>query len=253
MLCRRIIPCLDVDHGRTVKGVNFQNLRAVGDPVEHAREYQEQGADEVVLLDISASLEGRRTLMRVVERVAEVLLIPFTVGGGIRGLDQVKALLAAGADKISVNSAAVTRPGLIREISDTCGAQSCVLAIDARWNASWKAWEVLTHGGRRSTGIDALAWAENAVSLGAGEILLTSWDRDGTHAGFDIPLCSAFSGRLPVPVIASGGARGPSSFVEAFRKGGADAALAASIFHDGLWTVEALKRELKREGIEVRL
>jgi cyclase len=253
MLCKRIIPCLDVDHGRTVKGVKFQGLRDVGDPTALGIAYQEQGADELVFLDISASVEGRETMLDVVERVASGLMIPFTVGGGVSDIDQVKALLARGADKVTVNTAAVERPGLIEEIATECGSQCCVLAVDARRVEGNGSWEVLTHGGRRPTGKDAQAWAAEAAALGAGEILLTSWDRDGTLDGFDIELTAALAGALPIPVIASGGAGGPESFVEVFGDGKADAALAASIFHDGNWTVAALKRELREAGIEVRL
>ena len=253
MLCKRIIPCLDVDNGRTVKGVNFQNLRDVGDPVELATMYQDQGADELVFLDISATIEGRQTMLEVVKRVAEVLMIPFTVGGGVSSLEQATALLKAGADKVTTNSAAVNRPGLVREIAQEHGSQCCVLAIDAKKSKSHNGWDVMTHGGRENTGIDALVWALLAVELGAGEILLTSWDRDGTLDGFDLPLTKEFAQQLPIPVIASGGAGGPDSFVEIFGDGSADAALAASIFHDGTWTVDALKFRLKKDGIEVRI
>ncbi len=252
VLCKRIIPCLDVDDGRTVKGVRFAGLRDVGDPAELGRAYQDQGADEIVFLDVSASVEGRRTMADVAGRVARDLSIPFTVGGGVSDLGHVSALLAAGADKVTVNTAAVLRPALIGEIARECGSQCCVLAVDARRSAGGS-WEVLTHGGRRPTGIDALEWAGRAADLGAGEILLTSWDRDGTGEGFDLDLTKAFSSKLPVPVIASGGASGPESFVEAFIEGGADAALAASIFHDGKWTVGGLKAILRERGIEVRL
>ncbi|MGE0199765.1 MAG: imidazole glycerol phosphate synthase subunit HisF [Candidatus Melainabacteria bacterium] len=254
--CKRIIPCLDVTDGRTVKGVKFQNLRDVGDPVELARVYQDQGADELVFLDISASVEGRKTMLHVVEAVARVLMIPFTVGGGITTIEDVHRLLDAGADKVSVNTAAVNNPDLIRQIAQACGSQCCVLAIDARRfeDATEEAprWQVLTHGGRKATGRDALVWAKEAVALGAGEILLTSWDQDGTRAGFDLPLNRAFADALPVPVIASGGAGGPESFVAVFRDGHADAALAASIFHDGQWTVDALKAVIAQEGMAVR-
>ncbi|MHC4662040.1 MAG: imidazole glycerol phosphate synthase subunit HisF [Planctomycetota bacterium] len=253
MLCKRIIPCLDVADGRTVKGVNFQDLRDVGDPVEQALEYQQQGADELVFLDISATNEGRETMLEVVERVAENLMMPFTVGGGITSIERVKRLLDRGADKVSVNTAAVNRPELVVEIARECGSQCCVLAVDAKRKPDGGGWEVLTHGGRKPTGIDAFQWAKEAVERGAGEILLTSWDRDGTLEGFDIELTSAFSESLPVPVIASGGAGGPDCFLEVFTKGKADAALAASIFHDGVWTVAALKKKLKKENIEVRL
>jgi cyclase len=253
MLCKRIIPCLDVDHGRTVKGVNFQGLRDVGDPATLAEAYREQGADELVFLDVSATVEGRETMVEVVTQVADVLTIPFTVGGGITTLDRVRRLLAAGADKVSVNSGAVHRPALVDEIASACGSQCCVLAVDAKRKRDADGWEVLTHGGRKPTGLDALAWAREAVNRGAGEILLTSWDRDGTLAGFDLELTAAFSTGLPVPVIASGGAGGPGCFVDVFTEGRADAALAASIFHDGTWTVRALKEILKSRGIEVRL
>lgn len=252
MLCKRIIPCLDVAEGRTVKGVNFQNLRDVGDPVALAIAYQDQGADELMFLDISASYEGRATMLHWVEAVARELMIPFAVGGGVRTLEDAQRLLQAGADKVSVNTAAVERPALIREIALDCGSQCCVLAIDARRRADDTGWEVLTHGGRKIAKADALAWAEEAVALGAGEILLTSWDRDGTRAGFDLELTRTFSETLPVPVIASGGAAGPASFIDVFQKGKADAALAASIFHDGQWTVSALKQVLSKNGIEVR-
>lgn len=252
MLCKRIIPCLDVDAGRTVKGVNFQELRDVGDPVEQALLYQDQGADEIVFLDISATNEGRETMVRVVEKVARDLMIPFTVGGGVSSLAHVKRLLSSGADKVSVNSAAVARPELVSEIAGECGSQCCVLAVDARGKPGG-GWEVLTHGGRKPAGMDALEWALDAQRRGAGEILLTSWDRDGTLDGFDLPMLRAFTSALSIPVIASGGAGGPECFVDAFRKGGADAALAASIFHDGTWTVRDLKRELEKENVEVRL
>ncbi|HEY9686976.1 MAG TPA: imidazole glycerol phosphate synthase subunit HisF [Coleofasciculaceae cyanobacterium] len=254
-LCKRIIPCLDVAEGRTVKGVQFTNLRDIGDPVELAEAYQAQGADELVFLDISASAAGRQTMVDVVRKVAHVLMIPFTVGGGISTLEQAKRLLDAGADKVSVNTAAVNRPELIREIAEAYGSQCCVLAVDARKNTTGKnghPWEVLTHGGRKNTGLDALEWGQTAVALGAGEILLTSWDQDGTREGFDLALTRAFSESLPVPVIASGGACGPQSFVEVFKEGRADAALAASIFHDGQWTVDALKAAIETEGIPIR-
>ena len=252
MLCKRIIPCLDVTDGRTVKGVKFQDLRDVGDPVALAVAYQQQGADELLFLDISASHEGRETMIHVVEAVARELMIPFTVGGGISKLAHVKRMLVAGADKISVNTAAVNRPALISEIAETCGSQCCVLAIDARKTSDHDAskaperWEVLTHGGRTVAMPDAVAWAKQAVALGVGEILLTSWDQDGTRQGFDLPLTRAIADAVPVPVIASGGAAGPQSFVDVFIDGHADAALAASIFHDGQWTVDALKATIER-------
>ncbi|MEB3244994.1 MAG: imidazole glycerol phosphate synthase subunit HisF [Vampirovibrionales bacterium] len=261
-LCKRIIPCLDVDsNGRTVKGIQFQGLRDMGDPVAMADVYQQQGADELVFLDISASHEGRNTMLSVAEQVARVLMIPFTVGGGISSLDHVKALLAAGADKVSVNSSAVQNPALIGQIAQHCGSQCCVLAIDARKGAEGRdtpglelsGYDVLTHGGRKTSGKDVLAWAQEAVALGAGEILLTSWDQDGTRAGFDLPLTRLLSQALPVPVIASGGASGPQSFIDVFGPAGcADAALAASIFHEGQWTVHQLKTQLAQAGICVR-
>lgn len=251
-LCKRIIPCLDVKDGRTVKGIKFQGLRDMGDPVELALAYQEQGADELVFLDISASVEGRGTMLETVRQVARELMIPFTVGGGIATLEDVKRLLEAGADKVSVNSAAVKRPALITEIARTCGSQCCVLAIDARKKSDMAIWEVLTHGGNNPTGMDALAWARQGVDLGAGEILLTSWDQDGTRDGFDLPLTQAFSQALPIPIIASGGASGPQSFIDVFQRGQADAALAASIFHDGTWRVDTLKSVIAAEGIPLR-
>jgi cyclase len=286
-LCKRIIPCLDVDsNGRTVKGVKFQGLRDMGDPVEMAALYQAQGADELVFLDIGASHEDRKTMLDVVRRVADVLMIPFTVGGGISKLEHVQALLAAGADKVSVNTAAVLNPDLMRQIAETCGSQCCVLAIDARQfrgntlindvhdmpegeagramsflnspegeagrAMSLLKYQVLTHGGRNATERDALEWAQEAVALGAGEILLTSWDQDGTRSGFDLPLTRTLAQALPVPVIASGGASGPQSFIDVFQDGAADAALAASIFHEGDWTVANLKAVLAKAGITVR-
>ncbi|MBX2861518.1 MAG: imidazole glycerol phosphate synthase subunit HisF [Vampirovibrio sp.] len=261
MLSKRIIPCLDVANGRTVKGVNFQNLRDVGDPVELAKAYQDQGADELIFLDISASSEGRETMITWVEQVARELMIPFTVGGGVSTLEHAKRLLDAGADKVSMNTAAVNRPELLTEVAEAYGSQCCVLAVDAKRKQDGEGWEVLIHGGKTYTGKDAVAWGKEAVKLGAGEILLTSWDRDGTHAGFDLPLTRAFSQALLVPVIASGGANGPQSFVEVFTDGLADAALAASIFHDGQWTVDKLKHAIvelsefdqAEKGIPIRL
>jgi imidazole glycerol-phosphate synthase subunit HisF len=265
LLCRRIIPCLDVNsEGRTVKGIQFQGLRDIGDPIELAMAYQDQGADELVFLDIEASHKKRDTIFHVVEAVAKRLMIPFTVGGGISSMDHVKRLLNCGADKVSVNTAAIQNPDLINAIANECGSQCCVLAIDARRRlkpAEEKEdvtldeieWDVLIHGGRTVTGLEALDWATQAVKRGAGEILLTSWDRDGTGIGFDIELNRSLSTQLPVPIIASGGASGPESFVDVFKEGQADAALAASIFHDGHWTVSALKAALQQQGIVVRL
>lgn len=256
-LCRRIIPCLDVAAGRTVKGINFMNLRDMGDPVELAARYEADGADELMFLDISASHEERKTVFDLVERVAHKLSIPFTVGGGIGELSDVKRLLSCGADKVSVNTAAVKRPQLVTEIAFACGSQCCVVAIDARKRANADStetiWDVLIQGGRQNTGLDALAWAKKCVENGAGEILLTSWDRDGTELGFDIEMVRAFSDALPVPVIASGGAQGPESFIEVFQKGHADAALAATIFHDGRWTANKLKEQIKNVQIPVRI
>ena len=239
-LCRRIIPCLDVAEGRTVKGIKFQNLRDIGDPVVLADAYQKQGADELMFLDISASHEGRKTMLEWVHAVADCLMIPFSVGGGVSTIEQVISLLEAGADKVSVNTAAVARPELLSEIATRCGSQCCILAVDAKRNGN--SWEVITHGGRKPTGMDALDWGKRATELGAGEILLTSWDQDGTRSGFDLELTRRFSETLTVPIIASGGAGGPECFAEVFVEGKADAALAASIFHDGDWTVQALKR-----------
>ncbi|XVJ52177.1 MAG: imidazole glycerol phosphate synthase subunit HisF [Vampirovibrio sp.] len=256
--CKRIIPCLDVDsHGRTVKGIQFQGLRDIGDPLEMALRYEAQGADELVFLDISASHEGRKTLVALVKRIAHDLRIPFTVGGGISSLEQVLILLEAGADKVSINSAAVRNPELIREIAQHCGSQCCVLAIDAK-RADHEvdgrpSWDVLVKGGREKTGLDALEWAKKAVALGAGEILLTSFDRDGTGDGFDNALNRQLADALPVPIIASGGASGPESFLHAFQDGHADAALAATIFHDGHWQVQDLKKALMAQGVPLRL
>ena len=289
-LCRRIIPCLDVANGRTVKGIKFTEIRDAGDPVELALIYEEQGADELVFLDITASHEERKTTVDLVKRVAAKLSIPFTVGGGISTLADVLALLQAGADKVSVNTSAVLRPELIREIAETCGSQCCVLAVDAKraepaaneshaheasadgapageppandghendspanGRSQSIKWDVLTHGGRKNTGMSALEWGKQAVALGAGEILLTSWDQDGTRSGFDLELCRAFSEALSVPIIASGGAKDADSFIDVFVKGKADAALAATIFHDSIWSIDKLKELIHQAGIQVRL
>lgn len=238
-LCRRIIPCLDVANGRTVKGIKFQNLRDVGDPIQLGRAYQQQGADELMFLDISASHQRRSTMLDWVRGVAAELSIPFAVGGGVNSLEGVLELLRCGADKVSLNTAAVENPDLLTAIAQQCGSQCCVVAIDARRKDD--SWEVLTHGGRQQTGLDALEWGRQVAEKGAGEILLTSWDQDGTRSGFDLELTRAFARALRIPVIASGGARGPQSFADVFQAGEADAALAASIFHDGEWTVQALK------------
>jgi imidazole glycerol-phosphate synthase subunit HisF len=251
VLAKRIIPCLDIKDGRVVKGVNFVNLRDAGDPVEQARLYDEQGADELVFLDISATHEGRKTTLELVSRVAETVFMPLTVGGGIREVDDMRNLLLAGADKVSVNSAAVKRPELLSEGASRFGAQCIVLAIDARRNGL--RWEVYVAGGRTPTGIDAVEWATRAVELGAGEILLTSMDADGTLAGYDIELTRIISDMVSVPVIASGGAGTPSHFAEVLTKGNADAALAASLFHDGKLKIPELKKELHAQGVPVRL
>ena len=250
MLAKRIIPCLDIKDGRVVKGVNFVDLRDAGDPVDQARLYDEQGADELVFLDISATPEGRRTTLGLVSRVAETVFMPLTVGGGIREVDDMRNLLLAGADKVSVNSAAVKRPELISEGAARFGAQCIVLAIDARRNGP--GWEVYVNGGRLPTGLDAVQWAVRGVELGAGEILLTSMDADGTLAGYDIELTRIVSDLVSVPVIASGGAGTIDHFGEVLTRGNADAALAASLFHDGKLRIPELKRDLQGRGIPVR-
>ncbi len=252
MLTKRIIPCLDVKDGRVVKGVNFINLRDAGDPVELAAQYDREGADELVFLDISASVEGRATMIEVVRRTAGEITIPFTVGGGISTTDDMKRILRAGADKIGINTAAVRNPQLIAEGSRKFGAQCIVVAIDAKFNAEWGEWEVFTHGGRTPTGIRALEWAKQAEQLGAGELLLTSMDADGTKDGFDIKLTRAVSDSVNIPVIASGGAGRIEHFSEVFREGHADAGLAATIFHYKEMTIEEVKRDLRSKGVEVR-
>lgn len=251
MLAKRIIPCLDIKDGRVVKGVNFVNLRDAGDPVEQARLYDGQGADELVFLDISATHEGRRTTLDLVSRVAATVFMPLAVGGGIRSVDDMRNLLLAGADKISINSAAVREPALLSQGASRFGAQCMVLAIDARRRAS--GWEVYVNGGRIPTGIDAIEWAVRGVALGAGEILLTSMDADGTLAGYDIELTRTVAEAVPVPVIASGGAGTPSHFAQVLTEGKADAALAASLFHDGRLMIPALKEQLKERGVPVRM
>lgn len=251
MLAKRIIPCLDIKDGRVVKGVNFLNLRDAGDPVEQARIYDEQGADELVFLDISATHEGRRTTLDLVTRVAETVFMPLTVGGGIREVDDMRNLLLAGADKVSVNSAAVKRPELISEGAARFGAQCIVLAIDARKSDS--GWEVFVNGGRVPAGLDAVEWAVRGVELGAGEVLLTSMDADGTLAGYDLELTRTIAEAVSVPVIASGGAGTPSHFAEVLTEGKADAALAASLFHDGKLRIPELKKELQTWNVPVRM
>jgi imidazole glycerol-phosphate synthase subunit HisF len=253
MLAKRIIPCLDIKDGRVVKGVNFINLRDAGDPVEQARLYDAQGADELVFLDISATHEGRNTTLELVSRVAETVFMPLTVGGGIREVDDMRNLLLAGADKVSLNSAAVRKPELLSKGASRFGAQCIVLAIDARQcDAARLGWEVYVNGGRVPTGIDAIEWAIHGVELGAGEILLTSMDADGTLAGYNIELTRAIAEAVSVPVIASGGAGTPSHFAEVLTEGKADAALAASLFHDGKLKIAELKKELLSLNIPIR-
>ncbi|MEF2969161.1 imidazole glycerol phosphate synthase subunit HisF [Paenibacillus sp. M1] len=252
MLAKRIIPCLDVKDGRVVKGVNFVNLRDAGDPVELAALYDREGADEIVFLDISASNEGRATMIEVVRQTAGEIAIPFTVGGGISQVDDMKRILRAGADKIGINTAAVLNPQLISDGARRFGSQCIVVAVDAKYNPAWGEWEVYTHGGRKPAGIKALEWVKEAESRGAGEILLTSMDADGTKDGFDLPLTSAVSRSVTIPVIASGGAGKPDDFYEVFTEGHADAALAATIFHYKEIAVPDLKRDLKSRGVEIR-
>lgn len=250
MLTKRIIPCLDVKEGRVVKGVSFVSLKDAGDPVELARFYDQQRADELVFLDISASHEGKETMIEVVRIVASELSIPFTVGGGIRTLEDMKRMLRAGADKVSLNTAALDRPELIKEGADYFGSQCIVVAIDAKWNG--ESWDVYTHGGRNKTEWDAVEWAKRSVELGAGELLLTSMDKDGSKDGFDLALTKAVRDAVEVPVIASGGAGNREDFKEVFEKVDADAALAASIFHYKETSVAEVKDYLRAEGVNVR-
>ncbi len=252
MLTKRIIPCLDVNAGRVVKGVNFVNLVDAGDPVEVAKAYNLEGADELVFLDITASSDQRKTVADMVRKVAEQVFIPFTVGGGIRTVEDMRNILREGADKISVNTAAVMNPGLIREGAERFGSQCIVVAIDARRRADGSGWNVFVKGGREDTGLDAVEWAKKAVSLGSGEILLTSMDCDGTKAGYDIELTRAVSDAVGVPVIASGGAGTPEHFLEALTEGGADAALAASLFHFRELSIEEVKIYLEEHKVPVR-
>ena len=255
MLTKRIIPCLDVTDGRVVKGTCFVNLRDAGDPVELAGFYNREGADELVFLDITASSDARDTMIDIVERTADTVFIPLTVGGGIRSAEDIKRILRAGADKVSLNTAAVANPRLIAEGAERFGSQCIVLAIDAKRVAGRDepGWEVYTHGGRRSTGLDALEWARRGVALGAGEILLTSMDADGTQAGYDLELNAAISTAVSVPVIASGGAGGLEHMREALTIGQADAVLAASVFHFGTYSIRQVKEYLRDHGIAVRL
>ena len=252
MLTKRIIACLDVDGGRVVKGVQFENLRDAGDPAELAKAHSESGADEIVLLDISAAHERRATLLDTVRRAARHLFIPFTVGGGIRTLEDAAAVFSAGADKISINSAALADPAVITRIAERFGSQAVVVAIDAKRSGDSSHWEAFTHGGRATSGRDAIAWAHEAEDCGAGEILLTSMDRDGTGIGFDCELTRAVADSVRIPVIASGGAGGAQHFVDVFREGHADAALAASIFHYGFSRLVQLKEIIASQGIPVR-
>jgi len=264
-LAKRIVPCLDVDHGKVVKGINFVNLKKAGDPVELAKRYSDEGADELVFLDITASAEKRDILRGVVEGVAKAINIPFTVGGGIRNVSDARLVLCSGADKVSVNTAAVEKPQVIKDLADVFGQQCVVVAIDAKRRKEQKAdkvtvetregpvwFEVYTYGGRKPTGIDAVAWAVQAAELGAGEFLVTSMDRDGTKDGYDIELTRTISEKVNVPVIASGGAGKPEHFVEVFTDGKADAALAASVFHYNQYPVPVIKEYLRRQGVIIR-
>ena len=252
MLSKRIIPCLDVKDGRVVKGVNFVNLRDAGDPVEIAKKYSEEGADEVCFLDITASNEERKTMIDVVERTAGQVFVPLTVGGGVRTLEDVRQMLLAGADKVSINTAAVNNPDFVREAADKFGTQCIVVAIDARSTGENK-WEVFTHGGRNNTGIDAVEWAQKMEDYGAGEILLTSMDKDGTKSGYDLPLTKTISRNLKIPIIASGGAGNLEHLSEGIKLGEADAVLVASIFHYGEYTITEAKEFMSNNGISVRL
>jgi len=255
-LAKRIIPCLDVENGRVVKGVNFVDIRDAGDPVEIARRYDEQGADEITFLDITASHEGRDTTVHTVEKIAEEVFIPLTVGGGIRTVDDIRTMLNAGADKVAINTAAIHNPDLVRESAQRFGSQCIVVAIDAKRVAdvdNQPRWEIFTHGGRKPTGMDAVAWAVKMAELGAGEILLTSMDRDGTKNGFELGVTRAITDAVDIPVIASGGVGTLDHLVDGVLLGGADAVLAASIFHFGEFTVPEAKAYMAARGIEVRL
>ncbi|GAB6141713.1 imidazole glycerol phosphate synthase subunit HisF [Methylosoma difficile] len=255
-LAKRIIPCLDVDNGRVVKGVKFVDIRDAGDPVEIARRYDREGADEITFLDITATHDNRDTIVHVVEQVASEVFIPLTVGGGIRTLDDIRRMLNAGADKVGINSAAVFRPEFVQEAAERFGSQCIVVAIDAKkvsQAGETDRWEIFTHGGRKGTGINAIEWAEKMVAYGAGEILLTSMDRDGTREGFDLPLTRAISEAVAVPVIASGGVGNLDHLADGVIQGKADAVLAASIFHFAEYTVQQAKEHMRSRGIEVRL
>lgn len=250
-LAKRIIPCLDVTDGRVVKGVNFLELRDAGDPVEIARRYDEQGADELTFLDITASSDNRGLILHIIEQVASQVFIPLTVGGGIRQVEDVRRLLNAGADKVSINTSAVLNPQLVADAAGRFGSQCIVVAIDGKRVGDH--WEVFTHGGRKPTGLDAVEWAQRMVALGAGELLLTSMDRDGTKIGFDLEFTRAISDAVEVPIIASGGVGNLDHLVDGVQQGGADAVLAASIFHFGEYTVREAKQHMSASGIEVRL
>ena len=255
-LAKRIIPCLDVDNGRVVKGVQFVDIRDAGDPVEIAKRYDEQGADELTFLDITATHDNRDTIVHVVEAVASQVFIPLTVGGGIRKLEDIRRMLNAGADKVGINSAAITNPEFVREAAEKFGSQCIVVAIDAKQvspDGDADKWEIFTHGGRKPTGIDAVEWAEKMASYGAGEILLTSMDRDGTKSGFDLALTRAVSQAVTIPVIASGGVGKLQDLTDGVKLGEADAVLAASIFHFGEHTVGEAKQQMASQGIEVRI
>lgn len=255
-LAKRIIPCLDVDNGRVVKGVQFVDIRDAGDPVEVARRYDREGADEITFLDITASSDDRETIVHMVEHVAEQVFIPLTVGGGIRKFEDVRRMLNAGADKVAINTAAVFNPEFVKEASERVGSQCIVVAIDAKkvsQEGEENRWEIFTHGGRKPTGLDAIEWAKKMVDYGAGEILLTSMDRDGTRAGFDLELTAAISDAVSVPVIASGGVGNLEHLAEGVLQGKADAVLAASIFHFAEYSVEQAKQHMASQGIEVRL
>lgn len=252
MLAKRIIPCLDVTAGRVVKGVSFVELRDAGDPVEIAKRYDEQGADELTFLDITASSDDRGIIFRIIEQVAEQVFIPLTVGGGVREVQDVRNLLNAGADKVSINTSAVTNPQLVADAAARYGSQCIVVAIDAKQVAPGK-WEVFTHGGRKATGLDVIEWAQKMQTLGAGEILLTSMDKDGQKSGFDLALTRAVTDVLEIPLIASGGVGNLQHLADGVKQGGADAVLAASIFHFGEYTVQQAKQHMALQGIEVRL
>lgn len=255
-LAKRIIPCLDVDNGRVVKGVKFVDIRDAGDPVEVARRYNAEGADEITFLDITATHEGRETMVHTVERMASEVFIPLTVGGGVRTLDDVRTLLNAGADKVSINSTAVKDPDFVRSAAERFGSQCIVVAIDAKKvsaEGEEPRWEVFTHGGRKGTGLDAIAWAVRMAEYGAGEILLTSMDRDGTKSGFDLELTRRITDAISIPVIASGGVGNLQHLADGILQGGADAVLAASIFHFGEYSIREAKQYMAERGIEIRL